>query len=238
MHDPYSDDLAQAVILDAEVTTYTPQKLWISSGIRAVDHAVEALYPPNSTPKFPIVQNALIALPLLFKYLLQSHAKPDDIEARQKLLLAAYHSLFPNPSAGALGISHAMGHGLGASFSIPHGITSCLTLAGACALVSAHAGPGDAARLSQGLNAVKSAGPLGLEPTQRFASYGTGDGVVLAGYIDALIEKLGLRTRLEDWKVPKESFGKMASALAARGFASGKENRPSEADALALLHEL
>lgn len=34
----------KGVILDAELTLDTPQRLWLSSGIRALDHAVETLY--------------------------------------------------------------------------------------------------------------------------------------------------------------------------------------------------
>jgi alcohol dehydrogenase class IV len=32
-----------AVILDPEAAAFTPQRLWLSTGIRALDHAVEAV---------------------------------------------------------------------------------------------------------------------------------------------------------------------------------------------------
>lgn len=34
----------KAIILDAELTLHTPEKLWLSTGMRAVDHAVETQY--------------------------------------------------------------------------------------------------------------------------------------------------------------------------------------------------
>jgi 3-oxoacid CoA-transferase len=37
--------------------------------------------------------------------------------------------LFPFLYTGGVGLSHSIGHALGATYSIPHGITSCLTLA-------------------------------------------------------------------------------------------------------------
>src|SRR4028119_227447 len=40
----------QVVILDAEVTLYTPEKLWLSTGIRALDHAIEGFLGPKEHP--------------------------------------------------------------------------------------------------------------------------------------------------------------------------------------------
>lgn len=83
----------------------------------------------------------------LFKYLPQSKIHPESVEIRQKLQVAEWMSLWPlkfekyrfvfeNTAKifeltmiSALGISHALGHKLGARYSIGHGITSCLTLA-------------------------------------------------------------------------------------------------------------
>lgn len=117
------------VILDAELTLATPERLWLSTGMRAVDHAVENLYRPLVPP--PIKHLCYASIRDLFTYLPKSKATPTDLKIRQKLQLAAWMSLWPLKleKYSALGLSHALGHKLGAAYSIPHGITSCLTLA-------------------------------------------------------------------------------------------------------------
>ena len=56
-----------AVILDAELSMFTPERLWLGTGMRALDHAVEALYRPYVPPVITILAYAAIAD--LFKYL-------------------------------------------------------------------------------------------------------------------------------------------------------------------------
>ncbi|KAH9830707.1 uncharacterized protein C8Q71DRAFT_816984, partial [Rhodofomes roseus] len=122
------------IILDAELTLATPERLWLSTGLRAVDHAVENLYRPLIPP--PVKYLCYAALVDLFKYLPASKANPTAVDIRQKLQLASWMSLWPIKleKYSALGLSHALGHKLGATYSIPHGITSCLTLAPTVAL--------------------------------------------------------------------------------------------------------
>ncbi|KAI0940538.1 hypothetical protein AcW1_003708 [Taiwanofungus camphoratus] len=120
-----SQELAPAgIILDAELTLATPDRLWLSTGMRAVDHAVENLYRPLVPP--PMKYLCYAALADLFKYLPQSKANPQSIEVRQKLQVASWMSLWPIKleKYSALGLSHALGHKLGAAYGIPHGITS------------------------------------------------------------------------------------------------------------------
>lgn len=71
----------------------------------------------------------LEAIKDLFAYLPQSQAVPENAEVRTKLFLACYSSLFPFLYTGGVGLSHSIGHAIGATYSIPHGITSCLSLA-------------------------------------------------------------------------------------------------------------
>jgi alcohol dehydrogenase class IV len=102
--------------------TLTPVRL--STGMRAVDHAVENLYRPGVPP--PLKFMCLSALSELARLLPASKAAPEDLAARQALQLAAWMSLWPlkMEKYAALGLSHALGHKLGARYGIPHGITS------------------------------------------------------------------------------------------------------------------
>lgn len=79
--------------------------------------------------EIPTKRMALEAIKDLFTYLPQSKANPNDAEVRTKLFIACYSSLFPFLYTGGVGLSHSIGHAIGATYSIPHGITSCLSLA-------------------------------------------------------------------------------------------------------------
>ena len=94
--------LVQAIILDPKIALHTPQKLWLSTGIRALDHACETLYRPGG--QYPLQQLALSAIRDLFTYLPQCVDKEgEDVEARGRLQVAAWMSLFPSRLETALG---------------------------------------------------------------------------------------------------------------------------------------
>lgn len=86
--------------------------------------STENLYRPLLAP--PPKHLAYAALADLFKYLPASKAHPQDLAIRQKLQIASWMSLWPTKMErySALGLSHALGHKLGAAYGIPHGITS------------------------------------------------------------------------------------------------------------------
>ncbi len=121
----------RAVVLDAQLTLYTPPTLWLSSGIRALDHAVETLYAPGpdghigTHPVSDVL--ALEAIRLLFLHLPRSQEQPHDLAARTQLQLAAWMSFFGEVNT-PMGLSHNLGRAMGATYHVPHGITSCLTL--------------------------------------------------------------------------------------------------------------
>lgn len=95
----------RAIILDAELTLSTPERLWLSSGMRAVDHAIEGLYRPNDFNW--VLKNQLLgAVRDLFPLLRLSKKEPHDVAVRQRLQLAVVASLFPEARRGALGLSH------------------------------------------------------------------------------------------------------------------------------------
>ena len=114
-----------AVFYDAELAVKTPLDLWLSTGIRAVDHAVETLLAPGEHP-LPDAA-AMDGLRRLRKGLLAVKANPADLAARTECQLGAWHSyLLPGPAAK--GLSHTLGKRLGSRHDIPHGVTSCLLL--------------------------------------------------------------------------------------------------------------
>src|ERR1043166_7265355 len=115
--------LAEAVIYDAELTLATPMDLWLSTGIRALDHAVEGFLAPGEHPFNDAM--ALDSIGRLFDSLPRAKASPRDVDVRTENQLAAWFS-FTLPGASAGGLSHTMGKQIGARHGIPHGVTSCL----------------------------------------------------------------------------------------------------------------
>ncbi|WP_195908553.1 iron-containing alcohol dehydrogenase [Novosphingobium sp. Gsoil 351] len=112
------------VVLDPEVTIDTPAELWLSSGIKALDHALEAVWAIRPHPY--VEPLALEAIRLLFENL-PSSRDPANLESRAACQFAAWMSI---SGAGASGmrLSHFLGHQIGARLHIPHGITSCILL--------------------------------------------------------------------------------------------------------------
>ena len=117
--------MVETVIYDAELTLGTPMQLWLSTGIRALDHAVEGFLADGEHPFNDVM--ALEGIRRLFASLPGAKESPEDLDMRTENQLAAWFSFtLPGPSAG--GLSHTMGKQIGARHGIPHGVTSCLLL--------------------------------------------------------------------------------------------------------------
>ncbi|KAF1980271.1 Dehydroquinate synthase-like protein [Bimuria novae-zelandiae CBS 107.79] len=117
------------VLYDATFAVHTPERLFTSTGMRALDHAVELLYHPTAA-EMPARWTCLQAAGALFEYLPKYKKDPKDQDTVTKLQLAAFASLgfLGTNLKGGLGLSHGLGYALGSPYGIPHGITSCLTL--------------------------------------------------------------------------------------------------------------
>ncbi|MDP6343334.1 MAG: iron-containing alcohol dehydrogenase [Alphaproteobacteria bacterium] len=115
-----------SVILDPAVTVHTPQWLWLSTGVRAVDHAVETYCSLDANDYTDGA--ALQALRLLSEGLPRVKADPADLAARLQCQMGAWISMTGVVTGTRLGASHAIGHILGGSANVPHGHTSCVML--------------------------------------------------------------------------------------------------------------
>jgi maleylacetate reductase len=113
-----------AIILDPLLTRHTPQWLWLSTGVRAVDHAVETLASTQSNDFADGMAES--ALRLLADGLVRVASNPDDMEARLKCQIGAWQAMIPIIGGVPMGASHAIGHILGGTCDVPHGYTSCV----------------------------------------------------------------------------------------------------------------
>ncbi|KAJ5196742.1 Maleylacetate reductase [Penicillium cf. viridicatum] len=118
------------IFYDPQYAQYTPKDLWLSTGMRAMDHAVECMYHPYAS-EVPWKAMSLYAIRELFDCLPKARdSHPHDEEVTVRLMLAAYASsgLKGEGITGGMGLSHSLGHALGSPYGIGHGVTSCLTL--------------------------------------------------------------------------------------------------------------
>lgn len=176
-----------AVILDPAATRPTPEWLWLSTGIRAVDHAVESI---TSVAPVPLVDGcALYALELLAEGLPRTRSDPADDAARQQCMHGAWLA-----SQGILrvpyGASHGIGHSLGAVTGTSHGYTSCVLLPAVLRWNRDH--------------------PQGAARQARIAAaLGRDDGDAAAAVAE-LIASLGLPSRLRDLEIGRDRFAAVA----------------------------
>ena len=115
---------ADLIVLDPVMTEGTPDWLWLSTGVKALDHCIERLYCTGTQPA--IDASVLAAAEMLFNHLPRSRESDGDPEARLQCLVAAWMSMMGAPNF-ATGLSHAIGHIIGVHYSVGHGYTSCVT---------------------------------------------------------------------------------------------------------------
>jgi maleylacetate reductase len=118
--------IPQVIIMDPQMTIETPMRLLMTTGMKAVDHAAERLASLKSNPYNDAVSS--LALRLLSSGLRTAHREPADGEARSQLQYGAFMSMCGAAAGVPVGISHAIGHALGAHCTVPHGETSCVML--------------------------------------------------------------------------------------------------------------
>lgn len=118
--------MPRAVILDPSIGLHTPEWLWLSTGIRAVDHCVEGICSLESQPYGDA--QALKGLSLLAQALPRVKTNGSDLEARMDCQLGTWLSTGPLAAGVPMGASHGIGYVLGAEFGVPHGHTSCVML--------------------------------------------------------------------------------------------------------------
>jgi maleylacetate reductase len=114
------------VVLDPALTRHTPPQLWLSTGVRAIDHAVEDICSIDAQPFSEA--SALHAIKLLNAGLRRSHEDANDFSARLNCQIGMWLSTVGSQTGVRKGASHAIGHVLGAAAGVPHGLTSCVML--------------------------------------------------------------------------------------------------------------
>ncbi|MBA2713515.1 MAG: iron-containing alcohol dehydrogenase [Rubrobacteraceae bacterium] len=177
------------VVLDPGATVFTPEELWLSTGVRALDHAVEGVLYGGDHPITDVT--GLEGARRLMQYLPLSKRSPEDLEVRLELQLASWLAYF-GPMNTPMGLSHELGRRIGASYRVPHGITSCIILAPSLQVLREHIPEERWSVLSEA---------LGGDPPERVSS---------------LVDELGLPDSLREVGVPEEDLESIAGEYGER----------------------
>ena len=177
----------RSVVLDPEVTLETPEWLLFSTGVRALDHAVESYMCPLANPASESL--SLKGLALLVQGLSGIKADANDLDARMTAQFGMWHAIWPSTSGIYHGASHGIGYALGAGFGVPHGHTSCVMLPAVMQW--------NAETLSERYQALASA--IGKPDTPAWQS------------VRALIRDLGMPCTLRDVGIERDDLEMLAS---------------------------
>ena len=175
-----------AVVMDPAITLATPLGLLKSTGMKAVDHAVERMTSATANPYSDAVST--LAIQMLSQGLRGLEADPANLDLRSKLQYGMFMSLCGSASGVAVNVSHAIGHVLGAHAGVPHGQTTGLVLPSVLRW--------NREETAQAQDAIASA-------------FGRQDGDAAAA-VEELVRQLGLPTRLQDVGVQRADFPRLA----------------------------
>ena len=117
--------LAQASLVDYELTLTMPFRLTADTGIDALTHAIEAYVSRRANPVSDAY--ALTAMRTIHQNLRKACFTPQDREARAAMMLGATQAglAFSNASVCLV---HGMSRPIGAFFHVPHGLSNAMLL--------------------------------------------------------------------------------------------------------------
>src|SRR5580704_11789444 len=119
--------LPRTVIADPVLAVDTPDWLWVTTGMRALDHAIESAYAIRHQP----LSDALAAksISMLVEHLPASISvdREERMAHRGQCFMASWFSIYGAMNT-RFGLSHLLGHQIGPRWNVPHGVTSCITL--------------------------------------------------------------------------------------------------------------
>lgn len=178
----------RSVILDPAATLETPMELLLSTGMRAVDHAVEGWCSIKSSPMADATN--LEAMKLLSLSLRNIKTDSENLEHRAMAQQGMWLSRIGSMAGIPMGASHGIGYLLGGGYGVPHGITSCITLPAVMTW-------------NESVNGARQA-----DVAAAFGGAGRSAGMALRGYVS----ELGLPTQLRSVGMKREVLPAIAAS--------------------------
>ena len=216
--------LPLTVINDPELALETPDWLWVTTGIRALDHAIECAYAIRHQP----ISDALAAksISLMVEHLPASiHTKgAESLAHRGYCQIASWFSIFGAMNT-RFGLSHLLGHQIGPKWDVPHGVTSCITLPHAMRFMAGIA-PERFGPIAEGFSIrfdPANPKPAALACADRTAEF---------------IGQFDVPKTLKEARVPREELGQVVEPIAHELEHMGVVDRPlTEQEVLMLLEQ-
>jgi alcohol dehydrogenase class IV len=109
--------IADVAILDPLLTISLSAKITAATGMDALSHAVESFVSLNANSMTEMY--SLKAIELISRNLVIAYNEPENIKARENMLLGSY--IAGCSLAAGVGLTHIMAQPVGAMFKIPHG---------------------------------------------------------------------------------------------------------------------
>jgi maleylacetate reductase len=176
---------SSVIVLDANLSATTPERLWLSTGVKALEHAVAKLTALKRNPVIDAI--AAQAVALLSRELTRCKQDPKDLTARSNLLVGSWLCMFGSwrSLVERMGLSHALGRQVGGVSGASHGLISAVLLP-VCMDFNAPAGGSGQLMLAQALGVESPSS----DPEE--AAHQSADRVRM------VVQSLGLPSRLRD----------------------------------------
>jgi alcohol dehydrogenase len=214
--------LPRTVILDPALSLSTPDWLWVSTGIRALDHAIECSYAIRHQPISDALAAKSIALFVEHLHASITTTGEEQLAHRGNCQFASWYSIFGAMNT-RFGLSHLLGHQIGPRWDVPHGVTSCITLPHAMRFM-AEIAPERFGSIAEGYGIPfdrSNPKPAALKCADRTAEF---------------IGQFDVPKRLRDAGVPHEEIGSIVGPITHELEHMGVVDRPmTEQEVLALL---
>jgi maleylacetate reductase len=191
-----------AIVYEPRLTLGLPRAQSCGTALNALAHCAEGLYGPARSEHTD--GEALAGARLISDWLPEVAERPDDLEARTRLLEGAMHA--GAAMLAGMGVGHAMAQALGGRFGLAHGAMNAVCLPGA----------------------LRFNAPVAPAEIERFGdAMGRGEPVRRVEELAAL----GGFGRLRDFGIREDDLPAVAEAAAAR--AGARDNpRPAPAEAI------
>ena len=213
--------------MDPDLTKTTPDRWWLSTGVRAVDHCTEALCSLDGTKQSDA--DASKGLKLLVPGLLKCKKDPSDLNARFSCQMGVIEAMKgTNLNGVTMGASHGIGHQLG-PMGVGHGETSCILLPAVC-------------KYNQSVNAerqqlVKDIFWGDEEVQKELQAAGLSKDSHLGDMLDAIFRALGMPRSLKEFGIGEDRFDALAvNSLHDRWCATNPRPLTEKGQVLEILH--
>lgn len=180
--------IAEVVVLDPTTTVGLPPKVTAATGMDAITHAIES-YTSLNADVFSRMYS-LKALALLYENLETAYREPENLVARQNMLLGSYFA--GCAIAAGTCLAHIVGQPVGAIYKIPHGDSCSIFLIPSMRLNKNYA-------LKQYVDVAKT---LGVSPEGKSDDEMFEEG---AARLEALCQKINAPARLTQY-LPAEKL--------------------------------